>query len=215
MHLILEDFLKILPELEKHIDLAGGNGFNEPILSFDEITFNGRTKCGHEEHDLGITWPSENAGGVAVPYQENAADGSWFAGATLQKRMCDGDCSHETFYFPRIQPSDSYTIDKISYIDKDGNPVYNDPAIVGLYFDFCKTAFKPYDLAVITILIIAKRHLKDFIFVSSDGQDSHWFDGKMFCQVSLGYGLDFFIDSTTGYLTRKEVGVHEKAKGSN
>jgi len=215
MGLILEDFLKTLPELKKHIDLAGGDGFNEPILSLDEITFNGRTKCGHEKLELGITWPSENAGGVAVPFQENVSDGSWFAGATLQKRMCGGDCSHETFYFPRIQPKDSHTIDKISYIDKDGNTVYNDPAVVGLCFEFCKTAFKPYDLAVITFLIIAKCHLKDSIFVSSDGRDSHWFDGKMLCQVVLGYGLEFFIDTTTGYLTRKEVGVYEKTQGGN
>jgi len=54
------------------------------------------------------------------------------------------DLSHETFYFSRI----------------DGNGFY-----------FCKTAEKPYDLAVTSFLIIAKHYLKDSLSFDSDGLD--------------------------------------------
>jgi len=62
---------------------------------------------------------------------------------------------------------------------------------VGLYFQCCKTAYKPYDLAVIICLIIAKHHLGKDLLVSSDGELSHWQDGMLICQKILGYGLDF------------------------
>ena len=64
----------------------------------------------------------------------------------------------------------------------------------GLYSEFCKTAFKPYDLAVITFLIIAKHHMEDRLMVSSDGTDEHWSDGKQLCQNILGYGMEFKLN---------------------
>lgn len=43
------------------------------------------------------------------------------------------------------------------------------------FFDFCKTARKPYDLAVGLVLLIAKNHARNSIKVSSDGDwDSDW-----------------------------------------
>lgn len=42
-------------------------------------------------------------------------------------------------------------------------------------FNFCKTARKPYDLAVGLVLLIAKKHAPNSIRVSSDGNwDSDW-----------------------------------------
>ncbi len=78
-----------------------------------------------------------------MPWHSNAAvavNGPWFAGAVLQARSCDGDCSHETF---RLYRSDQH------------------------YFGFCKTACKPYDIAVTAALIIVKHYVRD-IHVSSD-----------------------------------------------
>jgi len=71
---------------------------------------------------------------------------------------------------------------------------WNKPNEKNLYFECCKTAFRPYDLAVISFLIIAKHYLKNNIIVSSDGEDCHWFDGKMLCQMILGYGLEYTIN---------------------
>jgi rubrerythrin len=40
--------------------------------------------------------------------------------------------------------------------DVNGQPVYNDKRIVGKYFGFCRTAFRPYDLVVNCFLVIAR-----------------------------------------------------------
>lgn len=62
----------------------------------------------------------------------------------------------------------------------------------GKYFEFTKTARKPYDLAVCTALIIAKQYLKNNIKISSDGSiDDEWVYPKQFVQDHLGYGNDF------------------------
>lgn len=57
---------------------------------------------------------------------------------------------------------------------------------------------------MISFLIIAKRHLKENIRVSSDGEDQHWFDGKMLCQIILGYGLEYQIGEE-GVLDREVI----------
>ncbi len=174
MESIVNDFRKIVKAISSYVDLAGGQGEGKPEITYDKIWFNGNAKCGHPREDLGITWPSDDAGGIAEPFKENVQKGNWFAGAQLQKRTCGGDCSHETMAFPRIMKLEKWQEPKN-----------------GLYFEFCKTAFKPYDLAVIALLIIAKHYLKEKIKVSSDGTDEQWFDGKFICQNVLGYGLDF------------------------
>jgi len=173
MRAIVDDFKKVLPELSKVIDLAGGDGKGKLTTTYELVSFNGRTKCNHPQKELFITWPSKNAGGIANP-DEEVKDGYWFGGAQLSKRACDGDCSHETCYFPRV-------IEVQEWQESQG----------GLYFECCKTAYKPYDLAVISFLIIAKHHLNGKLVISSDGTDGHWLDGKQLCQSVLGYGEDF------------------------
>lgn len=187
---IVDDFGKTFKELHKYIDLAGSNGDGQPWVDKNtgQAHFNGRRKCGHEEHELGITWPSDNAGGVAG-FNEQTAKGAWGAGAQIEKRQCDGDCSHESFHFDR---------------DRGEAQKWEKPE-GGLYGDFCKTAFKPYDLAVITFLIIAKHHLGDALKVASDGEDQHWFDGKMLCQIVLGYGLEYQFDNNGELAAKVEV----------
>jgi len=58
-------------------------------------------------------------------------------------------------------------------------------------FNFCKTARKPYDLAVTSLLIVASQHLGELISVSSDGYLSEWKEAMELCQSTLGYGQDF------------------------
>ena len=89
--------------------------------------------------------------------------------------------SHETFYFERKQDM------KERFIQKDEN---------GFIFGFCKTARKPYDLAVCVALICAKKHFGDLIKVSSDGEDEDgWLQAKQLCDKVLEYGLEFYIIS--------------------
>ena len=95
-----------------------------------------------------------------------------------------GDDAHETFYVPQV-----FT------------PHYpsQEPHLVGrrkMWFDFCKTARKPYDVAAVAGLIVFKHHFGEKFLVSSDGDDEPemWVEGKAVCQEVLGYGGDFELD---------------------
>ncbi len=175
MTAIVADFRKVLPEIQKHVDLADGMGEGEPIIKNDCVCFNGKHNCGHPvNHEIVIPWPSDEAGGVANPFVEKTVSDTWYAGAVIDKRCCGGSCDYETFDFPRVLE-----------LEKWQKPEQ------GKYFQCCKTAFRPYDLAVIVFLIIAKQYLKDQLVVNSDGRQQHWFDGQMMCHTVLGYGLGF------------------------
>ena len=203
---IVNDFRKILPVLSKHISLAGSDGTGSPIITYDEILFNGSSNCGHPANEeITIPWPTDNAGGIADPF-EQAQTGQWWAGALVEKRVCNGNCSYESFHFPRIFEGRD-PIGKICYCNQDG-PVYNEKNRVGKYFDFCKTAFRPYDWAVISCLTIIKHYLKTKVVVASDGTDNQWFDGKFLCQTELGYGLEYEIqEGELNPKTKKEVKI--------
>ena len=181
---IVDDFKKLLPAFgHAGIKLANGNGQGKPKIDYAEVWFNGSRHCGHPENKtIAITWPSKNASGIARP-GEQVVSGYWFAGVEIAKRICDGDCSFETFSFPRVI-TDKYC--KSSLIED------------GKYFSFCKTAFRPYDLAVICFLIIAKHYLGDKIIVSSDGTNIHWFDGIVLCEYYLHYSAGYVLEHLSG-----------------
>lgn len=172
--------------------IADGHGEGLPIINDKEIIFNGVANCGHTERDLGITWPSDNAKGISKLDMQHRlgnetkadVDGQWFAGLKLNTRTCGGDCSHETFVLELNTRVPEWRKEETQ---KEG-----------LAFSFCKTAYKPYDLAVNVCLIIASHHLKDQIFVTSDGELDQWQDAIDLCDHFLGYGKDFtFKDKPT------------------
>jgi hypothetical protein len=99
-----------------------------------------------------------------------------------------GENAHETFFFEKVQSGDRH-----QYHDIDTEKV----------FSFCKTAQKPYDLAVCSALIIAKKYFGDDIILSSDGEESDWKEAVDLCQNELGYGLEFDIN-TGGFNLRVE-----------
>ena len=185
---IKHDFLKLVLPLQKAgVTLAGPWGVAAPVIRNDVIAFNGPIDCGHSPgYELSIPWPAPEAGGVFA--QDDPVVGTWPAGNLVITRTCDGDCSYESFVFER-----SYTPHHWEEPDEEGR-----------FFSSCKTAFRPYDLAVTAFLLIAKRHLKDSIQVATDGEDAHWFDARLLCHMELGYGLSFAVKN--GYLlenTRK------------
>jgi hypothetical protein len=101
-----------------------------------------------------------------------------------------GENAHETFSMERkVDTNGRFTqyLNPESAVNAEEAPAH--------VFDFCKTARKPYDIAVVCALIIAKHHFKDDIKVSSDGDiDGEWIEGKEMCQDRLGYGKDFKLD---------------------
>jgi len=174
---IVDDFKQLLPTFaELNVPLAGPLGTGEPRITYDSVDFNGSENCGHEPTmQLCIPWPTEDAGGL---FAGDPVVGEWFAGSLVSTRACPGDCSYESFNFPRV-----LTIGSWQELDDRG-----------LYFDCCKTAFRPYDLAVTAFLIIAKYHMGDSLRVTSDGEMQHWFDAVYLTHIHLGYGLDFRLD---------------------
>ena len=193
---IVDDFRKLLPIFKMlGIQLANGVGEGEPEINYEYVIFNGCSKCKHPhpKADIVIPWPDDEV----IPLfpasnPEKAVSGAWFGGDLLKQRACGRDCSYETFYFPRIE-GEGHVIGPIAYYDMNGNPVYHDKRVVGKYFDFCKTAFRPYDLAVISFLTIAKHYLNDKIIVHTDGKYQHWADAFLLCQDQLGYGREYDI----------------------
>jgi hypothetical protein len=89
-----------------------------------------------------------------------------------------GELSHETFCLERVTDTTGFT-------QRDDD---------GLIFKFCKTAQKPYDIAVCSALIIAKKHFGESIMISSDGDNEEWQESKALCQKILGYGDNLNMD---------------------
>lgn len=61
----------------------------------------------------------------------------------------------------------------------------------GKVFNFCKTDEKPYDLAVLVVLLIAKYHMGNDIELGSDGEiENDWWIAIKFVKDNLGYEFD-------------------------
>lgn len=111
---VAADFYRMQGKL-KHLGvvLAGWLGTGNPIITPTHIRFNGPRNCGHEERQLGITFPADGARGVAkngVGTQNEDIAAGWHPfGRMLKTRACGGDCSHEPFelmqtYAPHAYP---------------------------------------------------------------------------------------------------------------
>ena len=62
----------------------------------------------------------------------------------------------------------------------------------GWWHSFCKTQYRPYDLAVQCCLIVLSHNLGSGQFkVSSDGSTEQWNNAREACQRILGYGADW------------------------
>ncbi len=178
---VITDFERAMPALTRlGVPLAGPVGEGEPILDGEAIAFNGVRMCSHVRRELGLTWPAASANGVCLAYEQrpdgdNDIDGQWIGGRLVKVRTCDGDCSYESFDPPRVAEFSKW----------------QEPDELGRFLAFCKTAYRPYDLAVQVCLLIAAHHLGAAIAVSSDGSMEDWQDAIALCQKRLGYGVDF------------------------
>ena len=183
-----KDFKKLLPIMERMgLKLGNGCGEKKPVVNSRTICFNGLENCGHPKSEvpLGLVWPSDTASGSigGSVLEERATDG-WIAGAYMNKRVCGGECDYE-----------GCCIDRLEKLERPWNYNADDPKRNRLQvFGFCKTNYKPYDIAVTAFLIILKQYYKDAVTVGSDGEGKDWKDGAMLCQQFLGYGEDFKID---------------------
>lgn len=91
------------------------------------------------------------------------------------------DEGHETFMVTREMPKDP------SY-DPDSKES----------FDFCKTARKPYDLAVCLVLLSMSRHAPKSFKVSSDGDwDGDWTEARKAYKSLFGVEVDCPFETET------------------
>ena len=128
---VVKDFKEVVKHLSPFVSLADGLGRSKAVIDNKRIWFNGVEKCGHSDRNLGITWPDDEAKGIAfvverykeiptrtlvtmlcgqeeeLALNDSDVSGTWFAGLKLKHRTCDGDCSHETFSLPLVISSDA------------------------------------------------------------------------------------------------------------
>lgn len=172
---IAEDFRKcVLPLDDLGVLLAGPDGDGLPMIEHEEIAFNGIRDCNHLHNaEIRIPFPSAEASGIGSSH--DAVAGGWFDGVRIRCRTCNGDCSYEPFVLERV------------------SSLSRRASMPGKHLrDYCKTAFRPYDLAVQCALIIARHHLGHQFAVWSSGSELHWNDARRFCYVHLGYRLEEF-----------------------
>jgi hypothetical protein len=175
-HRIRGDFEKlVLPLNDLGVVLAGGLGTGPPEITAELIRFNGPADCGHPANEeLVIPYPTDEADGVGP--STTAIVGDFYGvGVLVKHRCCNGSCCYETFTLQKsmeLHPGD-------------------EPEEHGLYIEYVKTGFRPYDVAVTATLLIAKRHLGDRFIINSNGADAQWSDARRLCQEVLGYG-DWF-----------------------
>jgi hypothetical protein len=123
---------------------------------------------------------SDDCGGICRVFQNNGVGLAYEFDTIKDPVFTDdeirfngiGDNGHETFYFPK-----SFT---------SRGPTFGDKP-----FGFCKTAYKPYDVAVCACLIILKYWFPD-IDVSSDGEMQDW--QNALDAVKDAYGNDYVKD---------------------
>jgi hypothetical protein len=99
---IRRDFERIiLPLADSGVYVADGLGEGVPVITDDDIRFNGLRYCGHSRNEsISIPFPSADASGIgpSESASEESSDG-WTT--AVKHRCCDGKCSYETFDFPR------------------------------------------------------------------------------------------------------------------
>ena len=156
-----------------------------PTISDDLIAFNGADDCGHHKNSsIVIPWPEDDARGVEFNSKEyGIKSGHWFAGAMLAKRTCDGSCSYETFRLERVMNVGDWW----------------KPDCHGRHFNCCKTAFRPYDLAVTTCLVLLCLHFPNWaeVLVSTDGTSENWQDASWIIKQALGRDVLVRIDENS------------------
>ncbi len=174
---VLEDIRVILERAEEMgLRIAGPTGHGKPELTNQTIAFNGDAECGHRYFDYGEPWPTDSAEGVSN--DSAVSESPYWSGEYLNTRACHGgSCAQGPFVVDRVFMKRHWT-----QLEKGG------------YFCKCETQFKPYDLIVTAVLIRLKEHLKDEIFINSDGRENGFEDAKRLCRELFGWSRHFQLE---------------------
>jgi hypothetical protein len=199
--LMISDFnLCLAPLQAMGVSLADGVGEGSPLIGPEAVRFNGLWHCGHIKNEaIKVPIPADDAAGVGSSldaivepygYRERSIpdDPDSHLGVIVRHRCCNGTCSFETFEVERDDSGEPFTPPPSGWPDRseaDEALMHDrDPNWTG---GSCKTAYRPYDLAVQCFLVIAKHHLREKFMVRSDGLDLHWHEAYDLCHEVLGY----------------------------
>lgn len=176
---VVEDIRLIIERAtEMGLAIAGPTGHGAPELSNNTIAFNGDAKCGHRYFDYGEPWPTDKAEGVQSEKEPVFEELPYWSGEHLNTRVCHGgSCAQGSFVVDRVFLSRHWT-----RADDKG------------YFCKCETQFKPYDLIVTAGLVRLKEHLRDEIYINSDGHEKAFEDAKRFCRELFGWTRHFELE---------------------
>lgn len=89
-----------------------------------------------------------------------------------------GDEAHESFV---VTPESEIS----EWGKKDGET---------MAFNFCKTAYKPYDAVVCACLVSLQNHFGDDVKISSDGNEEDWDEGKRLYTDVTGREVSNILD---------------------
>jgi len=155
--------------------LFGADGTGAPSITGTHISFNGERHCGHQSRRSIL---------FCFPWCEDRSSTYSLSRLGIEEsriRACSGGmCSCEAMAL-------------FSDSDREGAEFYL--GADDLFTGSVKTNFKPYDIAVQCLLIVAWRRVPGFI-AESDGLQEHWFSAMLLCQMNLGYGLAFRLGKT-------------------
>tara|TARA_Y100000310_G_scaffold118012_1_gene116738 strand:+ start:916 stop:1515 length:600 start_codon:yes stop_codon:yes gene_type:complete len=98
-----------------------------------------------------------------------------------------GENAHEQFQLYQRMPPDVF--ERHEELAKAHSRLTGLPQLRTPFFEFTKTAHKPYDLVVCCCLLLAKKHLRDDIVVTSDGSWDEWQDAMKIIVNDFGYKI--------------------------
>lgn len=159
------------------IPLGNRDGKGEPVFTPTEICLNGFFSCPDVSNSGdGFIFPSAWSESVA-PFVVSPINGEYASGLTASARCVNsaGDGSFEPFLIKqslgkKTEPNNDFVL------------------------EYCRTNYRPYDLAVQCCLIIFNHYHGDQFIVRSDGCEDHWYEASNDCQAVLGYGLEFSLE---------------------
>ncbi|MGV8122386.1 MAG: hypothetical protein AB2L14_21715 [Candidatus Xenobiia bacterium LiM19] len=170
---VVLDFTKLLALEQKWLEpiLRGPDGIGTPLVSDTRISFNGDRHCNHHfSHSILYHLPGKTE--RMIPH--HGTYGPFIKESPI--RACSsGRCSAQAMGL---------------LSESDESAVFLWETYNASYTGSVTTNYKPYDIAVQCLLIIAKFCVPGFK-VKSDGALEHWFNAMLLCQMNLGYGLAF------------------------
>lgn len=134
---------------------------------------------------------------AAIPAKE------WHAIATRAKRIIEVTTVPLAFEYdePEEKPVADASQIRFNGVGNDGHETFlltpdGPEQSKGKYdegggFAFCKTARKPYDLAVCAVLLVVNKFAGKIVEVASDGTRDEWADAKAFAERVLGEELPY------------------------